>query len=141
MEIQYSSSIVRYEGDFSSLSAFLMCPTPKESDRESFLCRAEGDFKGDKDSFTLCYKEEDTSATLSYNGKELIFKRGGTASRFTEGSVTSFAHVTDIGALPIDAYTLRLDLKEREGKLLLTLSAYMYISGMIQKTTMKWKLS
>ena len=142
MKIQYTSSIVRYAGDFPTLSAFLMCPSPKESDSESFLARAEGTLTGDKSAFSLSYKEEDGSAAnLSYNGEELLFKRGATASHFKSGSVTAFSHMTDMGALPMSAYTTRLDVLEREGMLLLTLSAYMHVSGMVQKTTMKWKIS
>ncbi len=142
MKIQYTSSIVRYAGDFSALSAFLMCPSPKESDSESFVARAEGAFSGDKRAFSLSYKEEDGSAAkLSYNGEQLSFQRGATASYFKQGSVTAFSHMTEMGVLPISAYTTRLDVLERDGMLLLTLSAYMHISGMVQKTTMKWKIS
>ena len=142
MKIQYSSSIVRYEGDFPSLSAFLMCPAPKENDSESFIARAEGEMSGDKTALSLNYKEEDgTAASLSYDGEELIFRRGATASRFLRAKTSSFSHMTDLGAMPISAYTLRLDVMEREGMLLLTLSAYMHVSGMVQKTTMKWKIS
>ena len=141
MKIQYTSSIVRYGGDFPTLSAFLMCPSPKEADRESFTARAEGTFSGNKNAFSLSYKEDGCFASLTFSGTELCFKRGATASQFKLGSLTSFSHMTDMGALPITAYTTRLDVLEREGMLLLTLSAYMHISGMVQKTTMKWKIS
>ena len=132
---------MRYGGDFPTLSAFLMCPSPKEADRESFTAHAEGMFSGSKNEFSLSYKEDGCSASLTFSGAELCFKRGATVSRFALGSVTSFSHMTDMGALSIAAYTTRLDVLEREGMLLLTLSAYMHISGMVQKTTMKWKIS
>lgn len=141
MKVQHTSGITRYEGSYPSLSAFLMCPCPKESDSESFLSRAEGRFEGNANAFSLTYKEEDgVLASLDYNGKELHFVRGGTRAVFIPSKTTSFSHITELGAMKAEAYTTRLDVKEKDGKILLSVSYFMHISDIIQKNTMKWKL-
>ena len=98
-------------------------------------------FGGGENGFSLSYKEENgTSASIVYEGDMLRFTRGITQAAFSLSRITSFSYVTDLGAMPVSAYTERLDVMERDGKLLLTLSYFMHISGMVQKTVMKWKL-
>ncbi len=141
MKLSYTSSITRYEGSYPSLSVFLMSPCPKESDSESFHAQAEGDFKGDKAAFTVAYKEEDgVQAKLVYEGDTLIFTRGATKASFKLSKSTSFSYVSELGSMPVSAYTERLDLKEKAGKLLLSLTYYMHVSDIVQKNVMKWKL-
>lgn len=141
MKLQHTSTITRYGGEYPSLSAFLMRPTPEVTDSESFLTRAEGSFLGDKNAFSATYKEEEgESATLTLSGNTVRFTRGKTQAIFTRGATTAFSYVSAIGALPATVYTEGLDVKEKDGKLLLTVSYFMHVSDMVQKTTMRWKL-
>ena len=141
MKVHYTSTITRYEGKYPSLSAFLMSPSPKESDSENVLFHADGVFKGDKSAFTLSYQEEDaTPSRLVFSGDTLVFVRGKTEARFEKSKTTAFAYVSAIGALAATAYTVRLDVLEMAGKLLLTVEYFMHISDMVQKNTMRWKL-
>ena len=141
MKLSYTSSITRYENSYPSLSVFFMSASPKESDRESFHAKAEGDFRGKKTAFSVIYKEEDgTGASLIYEDDTLIFARGGTKAEFKLSKSTAFSYASELGELAVSAYTERLDVKEKEGMILLSLTYYMHVSDMVQKTVMKWKL-
>lgn len=142
MNIKFHSSILRYKGSYASLSAFLLCPLPEETDKEEVRSSSVGRFEGDASSFTLSYQEEDgVKASLSYHDGVLCFSRGATEAVFEKGKTTSFSHFAGYGTLLHTAYTLRLDVAEREGKYLLTLSYLAHISGMVQKNTMMWKIN
>ena len=141
MKVQHISTITRFVGEYPSLSAFLMSASTVPSDSESVSTRAEGSFAGHADNFSLSYKEQDgTVARVSFDGDTLSFSRGGTFATFTRAKSTSFSYVSAIGALPATAYTVTLEVKEREGKLLLCVEYFMHLSNMVQKNTMRWKL-
>ncbi len=141
MKVKFHSAILRYEGSYASLSAFMLSPAPKESDKESMQLSAEGTLKTDGDALSLSYREEDgTPVSLDYTDGSLKLQRGMTKALFTRGKSTSFSHFTGYGALENTVYTLRLDTASREGKRLVTLTYLAFISGMVQKNTMMWKL-
>ena len=141
MKVKYHSAITRYEGSFSSLSAFLLCPAPRESDSESMQCSANGTLCEEKDGFTLSYREEDgTPVRVEYKAGELKFSRGLTQSLFSLGKTTVFSHHMGYGSLECAAYTTRLETVKRDGKTLLMLTYIALLSGMAQKNTMMWKL-
>ncbi len=142
MDLKFHSSIVRYEGTYSSLSAFMLSPSPRESDKEDMMSSLQGSFTGDATAFTLSYREENgTSALLEYREGTLRFCRGGTEAVFIKGKTTSFSHFAGYGSLLHTVYTTRIDVSERQGKYLLTLSYMAHISGMVQKNTMMWKIN
>lgn len=142
MKITYHSSITRFEGSYPSLSAFLLTPLPQEADKESMQLCAEGAVSFQADGCTASYREEDgTAVRLSLQNGTFTFVRGATRAVFPQTGMTSFSHQTGYGALTVDAYTLRLDLQEKNGSYLLTLSYLAHIGGMVQKNTMKWKFT
>ena len=142
MKITYHSSIIRFEGSYPSLSAFLLTPMPEESDKESMQLSAEGKFFVAPDSFSASYQEEDgTNVRLSLEKGTLSFSRGATHAVFPSSGSASFLHRTEYGALTVDTYTLRLELQEKNGSFLLTLTYLAYIGGMVQKNMMKWKFT
>ena len=141
MKVKYHSAITRYEGRFPSLSAFLLCPAPHESDGESLQCSASGTLQEEKDGFVLSYREEEgTPVRVEYRAGELKFARGLTQSLFSLGKTTVFSHHTGYGSLECTAYTTKLETVKRDGKTLLMLNYIAFISGMAQKNTMMWKL-
>ncbi len=142
MKIKFHSSILRYEGNYPSLSAFMMSASPQESDKEDMMSSPEGKFEGDENAFTLSYREEDgMSASLTYRAGELHFRRGATEACFIKGKSTSFSHFAGYGSLLHTVYTLRLEVIKRDDKYLVALSYLAHISGMVQKNTMMWKIN
>ena len=141
MNVKFHSTIVRYDGSFQTLSAFLLAGKANAADTETMQFSADGSL--DADAFALRYKEEDgTEACLRYdrNGT-LFFRRGLTNAVFTLGKTTSFSHQTAYGVLPTEAYTTRLELMEKNGSYLLALTYFAHICGMVQENTMKWKFT
>jgi len=120
-----------------------MSPLPEQSDTETMQISAKGTFSGDENAFSLAYTEEDgTHVSLHYDAEGgLEFRRGVTNTTFVRGKTTVFSHWTGYGMLEIEAYTTRLDLMEKNGSYLLTLTYFSHISDMVQQNTMKWKLT
>lgn len=143
MRITYHSSITRYAGEYPSLSAFLLSPAPSESDSESFSFSTEGRLVGKEEAFTLSYREQDGTAVtlvLREDGA-LLLRRGTTEASFSVKAVSSFLHKAELLELSITAYTVEISCKRRGESRLVTLVYYSHFSNIVQKNTMRWKLS
>lgn len=137
------SKITRYDGTFSSLSAFLLSPAPSVVDTESADGRGEGTLSLADDVFSLNYKEEESgiAVSLEREGDAVTVKRGGATLMFRMGKKTSFDYRTAYGVLPMEAYTEEVTLQEKGNIRLFTLVYTAVFGGMAQKNEMRFKIT
>ena len=143
VKVLQRSRILRYDGSFSSLSAFLLCPSPLSSDTETAEVRGAGSLTQNGDGVTFTYREEESGVTVTVekNGNSLAVKRGGASLLFRLGEMTAFSYHTLYGTLPTEAYTDALTLQKKGQTLLLTLSYAAVIGGMAQRNEMRFKIT
>ena len=143
-EVLQRSLILRYDGEYGSLSAFRLAPAPRVADRESGDIRGTGDIvlQG-ADDLTLSYKEEESGITVTVKkaGDRLTVTRGGAELFFVLGSVTSFSYRTAYGVLPTEAFTEQLSLQRKGKTALLTLVYTAVLGGMAQKNELRFKIT
>ena len=136
--VRHSSKIERYEGEFSSLSAFFLSAHSSVSDTERLEEMGRGEMAV-MCPFTVSYRtEEGRPSTLSLADDCLSFRRGLSEMTFEKGSVTSFVYRTGYGEIETEVFTDALSLKEKDGKWLLSLSYYALMGGMVQKNSMRF---
>ena len=137
------SRITRYDGSFSSLSAFLLAPTHTECDVETADARGEGVFTDSAVGLSLTYKEEESGVTVKVEKTEdtLTVTRGGAVLTFRVGATTSFSYNTLYGVLPMEAYTEEIGVQEKGSTRLLTLVYTAVFGGMAQKNEMRFKIT
>ncbi|MBQ9736730.1 MAG: DUF1934 domain-containing protein [Clostridia bacterium] len=137
------SAISRYEGAFSSLSAFLLSAAPAISDSEEASFRGEGELSEHEGELTLSYREEESGvrAALSLAGDTLTLTRGGAELCFVRGKRTAFTYVTTYGRLPTEAYTERVDCIKKGSAYLITLVYTAVFSGIAQKNELRFKIT
>ena len=137
------SRILRYDGSFSSLSAFLLCPSPSLADSETAELHGKGSLDQSGEDVRFSYREEESGVSVSVekNGDTLTVTRGGAVLLFRLGDVTSFTYATAYGKLPTEAYTDTLTLQKKENALLLTLSYIAVFGGMAQRNEMRFKIT
>lgn len=137
------SRITRYDGTFSSLSAFLMSPSPVPTDTETADVRGDGAITLQNDDFVLTYKEEESRVTVKVEkaGDTLTITRGGCLLTFRVGARTAFEYRTPYGTLPTEAYTEELLMQEKVSTRLVTLIYTAVFGGMAQKNEMRFKIT
>lgn len=137
------SRILRYEGEFSDLSAFFLCPSPQVCDSETSEIRAVGTLALAEDGLTLSYREEESgiSVLLQKTGDEITIKRGGAMLVFRVGKKTDFVYRTAYGEIPTEAYTEEITMKGKDNTFLLTLTYTATLGGMAQKNEMRFKIT
>ena len=137
------SRITRYDGSFSSLSAFLLAPVHTECDVETADVRAEGVFLNTEEGLSLTYKEEESGVSVKVEKRDdtLTVTRGGAVLSFRLGATTSFVYNTLYGTLPMEAYTEEITLDEKGNARLLTLIYTAVFGGMAQKNEMRFKIT
>ena len=142
-EILQRSSILRYDGSFTSLSAFLLCPSHTTADTESGEIRAHGTLTRTEEALLLEYREEESGirVCVRQEGDSLTVTRAGACLSFRAGEQTSFVYKTAYGALPMEAYTQKITLTEKGRTLLLTLIYTAVFGGMAQKNEMRFKIT
>ena len=143
VDVLQRSSILRYEGSYGSLSAFLLSPSPIVADTEMSDLRATGTLTYGNDMLHLEYREEETGirVLVEKSGDALTVKRGGALLSFRLGTTTAFTYQTAYGALPMEAYTEKMTLIEKEHMSLLTLVYTAVFGGMAQKNEMRFKIT
>lgn len=133
---------MRYEGEFSTLSAFRLSPAVKEADRETTEARGTGEATFTEDGVTLAYREEEgVSVSVVLAGDTLAVTRGGAVLRFVRGSMTKFVYRTAYGELPTEAYCEELSLQRKGCAALLSLSYVAVLGGMAQKNSIRFKIT
>lgn len=142
MKIILHSTIQRYEGEYVSLSAFMLSPSPRIGDKEEVHLAGAGSFKGGVSDFLLSYTENETEQKVSllYKDGVLRFSHGKTVADFVPGKLTAFSHEMGYGVIEQTVYTESVTVKEREGKYLVSLVYLAHFSGMVQKNKMMWKI-
>ena len=143
VKVLQRSRILRYGGSFSSLSAFLMCPSPTLADQESAELRGEGSLTQRDGGLTLSYREAESGVSVSVEKSEnaLTVTRGGAVLSFRLGEKTAFTYRTAYGSLPTEAYTDALSVQKKGDTLLLTLSYIAVMGGMAQRNEMRFKIT
>lgn len=143
IKVLQRSFITRYAGSFSSLSALRLCPTPRVEDTEGSEAVGCGESRFGENTLSFTYVEEETkiSVTLKKAGDTLTVTRGGAQLRFCLGESTAFSYRTAYGEMPMEVYTEKLTLQEREGATLLTLIYSAVLGGMAQKNEMRFKIT
>ena len=132
------SQIERYEGDFSSLSAFLLAAKPQVADVERMEEQGVGELLTSA-PFEATYRtEEGHPSSLSLTENVLLFRRGFSEMSFEKGGVTRFTYRTGYGELDTEVFTDLLSLTEREGKWLLSLAYYARMGDVVQRNTMRF---
>lgn len=143
-EVLQRSLILRYDGEYGSLSALRLSASPTVVDRETNDLRGVGEvvFRGSED-LTLAYGEEESGirVTLEKAGDRLTVTRGGTELRFELGSATAFSYRTAYGTLPTEAFTEQLTLQKKGTTALLTLVYTAVLGGMAQKNELRFKIT
>lgn len=137
------SRITRYDGNFSSLSVFLLSSAPKVTDTETADACGEGTFSFAEHSFSFRYKEEESGITVAVEktGNSITVNRGGATLLFRMGEVTAFDYRTAYGVLRMEAYTEEVTLKEKGNTYLLTLVYIAAFGGMAQKNEIRFKIT
>ena len=143
VKVLQRSKITRYDGGFPSLSAFLLCPSPKAADTEAAEVRGEGTLLWKDGGMTLTYKEEESGVTVTVEQTRDTLKvtRGGAVLDFKTGARTLFDYRTAYGVLSTEADTESVTLKEMGSTRLLTLVYTAVFGGMAQKNEMRFKIT
>ena len=137
------SRITRYDGNFSSLSAFLLCPSPVSTDTETEETCGAGTLLLEADGMTLTYREEESGVTVTVEQRSnsLTVTRSGAVLTFQVGARTLFDYRTAYGILSTEAYTESVTLKEKGNTRLITLVYTAVFGGMAQKNEMRFKIT
>ncbi len=143
-EVLQRSLILRYLGEYGSLSAFRLSASPTVADRETSDLRGVGEVAfGEDGDLTLSYREEESGirVALEKTGDRLTVTRGGAALCFVLGSATAFSYRTAYGELPTEALTEQLSLQKKGKTALLTLVYTAVLGGMAQKNELRFKIT
>ena len=141
--VHQRSSITRYEGTFSSLSAFLLSANPQKTVEEQSENVGEGSlFRGEAEEFSFTYREREGGASVSVCKRdgELTLRRGRSEMHFLLKKESCFSYFVDYGSIEMQAYTERIDVIEKGNSLLLTLVYFAVYSGMAQKNEVRFKI-
>ena len=143
VKVLQRSRILRYDGSFSGLSAFLLCPSPVLADSETADIRGDGEMTQAGADITLTYREEESGAsvTVEKKGDTLTVMRGGARLVFRLGEKTAFTYRTAYGELPTEAYTDALTLQKKGSAMLICLSYVAVFGGMAQRNEMRFKIT
>ena len=141
--VLHRSDITRYAGDFASLSAFRLHPSPVIADREENEQSGGGEMQRKGDSISFFYVEQESHITVRVTvaKDEMTVTRGGAGLSFRTGTATTFSYRAAYGELPMEVYTEQISLREREGAMLLTLVYYAVLGDMAQKNEMRFKIT
>ena len=143
-EVLQRSSILRYDGEYGSLSAFRLTAAPTVTDRETSDTRGKGELTFYKEgNLSLSYREEESGlrVTLEKTGDRLTVTRGGAELSFLLGGTTAFSYCTAYGVLPTEAFTEQLTLQKKGATALLTLVYTAVLGGMAQKNELRFKIT
>ncbi len=143
IKVLQRSTITRYAGRFSSLSALRLCPAPRVEDRERGEQEGHGELRFGENGLSFTYTEEGTgiAVTVQKAGDALTVTRGGALLSFRLGAQTAFSYRTAYGEVPMEVYTEQLTLREREDATLLTLVYSAVLGDMAQKNEMRFKIT
>lgn len=143
-EVLQRSLILRYEGEYASLSSFRLAGNPCVADRETSDERGRGEvvFHGEND-LTLTYREESSGITMSLKktGEQVEIRRGGAELSFCVGRVSSFTYRTAYGNIPTEAIAEAVTLQKRGGSALLTITYTAVFAGMAQENELRFKIT
>lgn len=143
-DVLQRSTILRYAGEYQSLSALRLSGALVVADREASDARGKGDVTfSDTGDVTLSYREAESGMTLSLKkeGDRLEIRRGGAVLVFLRGETTAFLYRTAYGTLPTEAITEEISLLKKEHSALLTLVYTAVLGGMAQKNEMRFKIT
>ena len=143
-EVLQRSLILRYEGEYTNLSALRLSSNLRVADHEAGDVRGHGEvaFLGEND-LSLSYREEESGMTVSLKkeGERMEIHRGGAVHTFCLGGMTSFVYRTAYGSLPTEAITEELSLQRKGKSALLTLVYTAVLAGMAQKNELRFKIT
>ena len=143
VKVLQRSRIFRYDGSFSGLSAFLLCPSPQLADSETADIRGEGELTQNGEDITLTYREEESGVSVAVEKKDetVTVTRGGARLIFRLGEKTAFTYRTAYGDLPTEAYTDAISVQRKGGAILVSLSYVAVFGGMAQRNEMRFKIT
>lgn len=140
-----NTSIIRYDGTYSTFPSFFMAPTHTELDREQVSARGTGEGSLTEDGVTVTYTEEANGArvsvALSFKDGELTVRRGGSEMRFVRGATTRFSYSVGYGYLPMVVYTEALSRQDKGEAHLITLAYLSITDGMASRTEIRFKIN
>lgn len=143
-DVLQRSLILRYAGEYKSLSVLRLSGALMEADRETSDARGKGEVTfSESGDVNLSYREAESGVTVSLKkeGDRLEIRRAGAELVFLRGEATSFLYRTAYGTLPTEAITEEISLIKKEHSALLTLVYTAVLGGMAQKNEMRFKIT